>query len=588
MPEDLLAWPHALPSGKRIIQSIVASTALKYVLLISVISAAYYPSLSQVARADQLNYLYTTRDKQSLFALTLGTYSWNREINGDIHFFRPVLFILLGLEQWAFGPAGFWGWQLVSLLLHLTVVVLLYRLLQRWHGKQSWLTLLMACFFGVQYASMELVAWHHLSGYLFFCVVLLATLHVLARCAESMTRGRQWSLVLLVVLACFTLELGTVLAVLVIAYILCFNLGRKWTHDGAAAARFHYLTALGVLAAPALYTAANLTDQCYRYGRPLAGPALEGCLSPGAGLAGMMSATGLWLQAGLLPAKVDLGVDSRMSFVAIRPTLSLELAWQGAVALAALIAFLVLLATTWRRRSLGKGTPLGVFALAFGLGFTAIIVFLRAGPRGLMNGLLSNSYYAYLFNLSAVIFLAGQINLRERLSRAHTLAKVGLGSALLMIAVNSGWRVFQQGQAQAEWSKDMLILAQQLKQLHRAAGGDNGFNYCVAPDHPGERVLPYVTRSPLDGHEVSFAEALFPHHYSRVNPRYVLLKRHLGFDLLKIDGQVIGIPRKGWPADLGHFDPSNDARCIIGASAQEVEMAIETQRRNQKKAFASR
>src|SRR5262249_52390838 len=132
------------------------SVALGYVLLVLVVGAAYYPSLWQAARADQFVYLYTTRDKADLHSLTIGSYAWDRDIQGDIQFFRPVLFFLLGLERWAFGADHFMAWQAVSLFLHLAVVVLLCHCLRIWHGGRAWLPFIVAGFFGVQYASMEM------------------------------------------------------------------------------------------------------------------------------------------------------------------------------------------------------------------------------------------------------------------------------------------------------------------------------------------------------------------------------------------------------------------------------------------------
>src|SRR5690242_18079026 len=129
--------PQGAVAMKRFVQSLVATPlGLRYLLLLLVVTAAYYPSLFQAARADQLGYLYGTRDKAGLFSLTLGSYSWNREFHGDIHFFRPVLYFLLGVERWAFTPYHFWAWQLASLLLHLAVVVLLFRWLQIGHGPK--------------------------------------------------------------------------------------------------------------------------------------------------------------------------------------------------------------------------------------------------------------------------------------------------------------------------------------------------------------------------------------------------------------------------------------------------------------------
>src|SRR4051794_29689913 len=96
---------------RRFLSLAANSPALRYAALALVVTCAYCPSLFQAARADQLVYLYSTGGKSDLFSLAVGAYSWNRDINGDIHLFRPILFFLLGLEHWAFTPHNFCAWQ---------------------------------------------------------------------------------------------------------------------------------------------------------------------------------------------------------------------------------------------------------------------------------------------------------------------------------------------------------------------------------------------------------------------------------------------------------------------------------------------
>src|SRR5262249_20372732 len=163
-----------------------------------------------------------------------------------------------------------------------------------------------------------------------FCVLLMGVLCLLAAGTETVSRARQAALVLLLLLAAFTLELGNVLAVLVAGYMLCVNRVRsRWSSP------FHALTLAATLLVPVVYTAANLADQYVHYGRAfVAGPAHEGCLSLPAGLARMASAIRLWFCASFLPAKIDLDVNNRMSIIAIHHTLSRPLALQVGIAAA--------------------------------------------------------------------------------------------------------------------------------------------------------------------------------------------------------------------------------------------------------------
>ncbi|HJT76522.1 MAG TPA: hypothetical protein VJ739_04905, partial [Gemmataceae bacterium] len=354
-----------------------------------------------------------------------------------------------------------------------------------------------------------------------------------------------------------TLELGNVLALLVAGYMACAYLWRRRPLAPAAGA-FHPLTVLGALAVPVVYTAANFADQYYRYGRFLAGPTHEGCLSLPAGLAGMVSAAGLWLQAGLLPSKIDLGVGSRMSVVAVHPTFSRALLFQGAVAATAVLAFVAVAARSVRQT--GR-LPVGLVALLFAAAYTAVLVFLRAGPRGLEAGLDGNSYYAYIFNLALLLFLATLLD-RGAGAPPARLPRAALGLALAVLALVGACRVYAQGKAEARWGKPTRSLVAEIRRLRAAHGGEDGFTFAVAPDHPGEDELPFVGRD-SDGRPLTVAQVLFPRHYSRARPRYLLCKPYRGFELLRYNGWV-------WGLSLGR-----DRRCLVSKTEAEVEQEID-------------
>jgi hypothetical protein len=272
----------------------------------------------------------------------------------------------------------------------------------------------------------------------------------------------------------------------------------------------------------------------------------------------MVRATHLWFRSGFVPSRIDLGVDDRMAIVAVHRRVSGWLAVECGVAVAALLAFLALLGPALGRRRLDvRRAGLGAVALLLGLAFTAVVIFLRAGPRGLDYGLSSNSYYAYLFNLPVLIFLSSLVDFRtappeeDRFGRGP---RVALGCALATLALVSA--------------------AEQIRRLREADLGDD-FTFCVALDHPGEKELSYVGRSAVDGHVITIGEVISPRHYSRANPKYVLEKRHRGFDVVTCNGRVLGIPRKRWPSDLAHLSPEDEARCVSGATPGEVEQFID-------------
>src|SRR5262249_37668491 len=126
-------------------------------LMETIIFVTYSLSLGQAARAEQFIYLFLTSDKTNLWSLMVGSYALNRDplMPGDELLFRPVLYALLGLEKWLFGY-NFHLWQSVSLLLHLGICYLMYRILREVH-RAGILPFLLTVLFGVLYTAMEMV-----------------------------------------------------------------------------------------------------------------------------------------------------------------------------------------------------------------------------------------------------------------------------------------------------------------------------------------------------------------------------------------------------------------------------------------------
>src|SRR5262245_5697457 len=161
---------------------------------------AYWPSLEHVPRADQWAYLIDTRECNTFGELWIASYSYNRVRAvgpGDTDLFRPVLFTLLSVEKYLFGNY-FEASQALGLALHCSVVLLLFVLLRRIERVSSaqavgpalpveataliWRRLMphaITVFFALNFASMELVVWAHLHGYLLFLVFVLAALCLL-------------------------------------------------------------------------------------------------------------------------------------------------------------------------------------------------------------------------------------------------------------------------------------------------------------------------------------------------------------------------------------------------------------------------
>ncbi len=138
----------------------------------------YAPSFFHAARADQNAYLAETADYDSWGELFSATYSYprSRQIDvGDETLFRPLLYLVLSLERWFFHyDAG--AWQMTSFLLHWGVLVSLSRVLDV--ISNHWLRFPLILAFSVSLASLEMVIWHHLSGYLLAFILFLEALRI--------------------------------------------------------------------------------------------------------------------------------------------------------------------------------------------------------------------------------------------------------------------------------------------------------------------------------------------------------------------------------------------------------------------------
>lgn len=243
---------------------------------------AYWPSLEHVPRADQWAYLIDTRDCESFGELWLRSYSYNRIRAvgpGDTDLFRPVLFTLLCVEKYLFGN-NFVASQALGLVLHCTAVLLLFALLRRigngcrtppesadssfnpWDLLPHALTL----FFALNFASMELVVWAHLHGYLLFLVFVLAALLLFADYlyrAETTPRRGRWMLIgcwLLALVSAFTYELGQFFAVIL-------GVLAGWTAWHRLGKKTAMVLAFSFFAAVPLYQGLNAWDMTLHRGQ---------------------------------------------------------------------------------------------------------------------------------------------------------------------------------------------------------------------------------------------------------------------------------------------------------------------------------
>jgi hypothetical protein len=219
-------------------------------VLFSIVFSTYHHALKHPPRDDHWAFLLDTVHEERFIPLLLQTYTYNRtrEIGpGDYLLFRPGLFALLSAGKAFFGT-NYAYWQGFGIALHCAVVWVFLRILLWLHqgypgGSPTInrlrliLAYLLALFFAVNFAGTEMVIWCHIHGYLLFVLLVLSSLLLLLNelCGSSLPSSRNWRVAgafVLLLLAAFTYEIGSVYAVCVGAVLALVSAGRHKVRRG--------------------------------------------------------------------------------------------------------------------------------------------------------------------------------------------------------------------------------------------------------------------------------------------------------------------------------------------------------------------
>lgn len=528
--------------------------------LIAAIWATYWPSLQHVPRADQWAYLIDTLHCRTLGELWSESYSYNRVRAvgpGDADLFRPILFALLVAEKHFFGN-NFVPSQAIGLVLHTAVVVLLFTLLLRISrgapapreagqaGGLPWSLLPhgLTVFFALNFASMELVVWAHLHGYLLFLIFVLAALVLLGRLAyrDDLTpRGVRWTLAgcwVLALLSAFTYELGQFFAIILgvaVGGVVWRRVGNPPTKSRLRGALVHACAFVAILP---LYQAVNKWDRVVHQGRfaeeylpemiherALSMDTLEhaGRFAAFALVQPFFpSATGCWYQGERI--HVQEPVFGWIKYV--QPNLKLLLSY-GILAL--VVGFCVAGARRWRRGEGRHNWPMLMVPWTLLALYAAITVLGRMNLRPSRFVLASNSYYTYI---ALLFFVIGACALWQSLGRASARWPRGCAAALCAGLVFLG--VYSSGRIRHVAQR----ITDRYAGFHQAVRDLEAF--IAAHAHEPDFRLAFDMR-PSDPfpvtHSIPFPLTLYSRWIDNGAPRYVITFP---------DGQFTAIPADQW------------------------------------------
>jgi hypothetical protein len=497
-------------------------------VLIAGTLVVYRYAFFDVARADQLIYLYRTADIHGLWNLTVGLYDFNRTHSvGDFELFRPILYALLGLERWLWGY-NFPAWQATSIGLHVLIVLSLFcyfRYVCRRSSQQnetSFAPFIFSLFFAFLYAGTELVAWHHIVGYLLFCLLAVQALFAHQRFLDRRDGLNAALIVVFAGLACFTYEIGNVLAWLLCCTLLATVAIERWTKLVApigtanhaiaiAAAGMLLILPVGYLAWSYLDYVATVGAMTYR--PPITNPYL------------------IWLSVELIvawtisifvPGSLQLWIGSRIfSRIAPEPPF---IAYVIAVVVLA-CAIVLLVKRRARTDIIRNGLPaLAMAVLALSI---AVIISIGRGAAGVgIYVLENNTYYTYVFalflliGLFHIIVVPATAEVSSDAIRARRLMFASIG----VLAVIGGVATYRLHEAMYRYySGPIGRLIHQIETLGIQHAGEDDFSFSLGPECGGIYSIPWFAGYALEKHQrYTIATALFPHEARDTGGKYVI------------------------------------------------------------------
>ncbi|MBP0015932.1 MAG: hypothetical protein J7647_00050 [Cyanobacteria bacterium SBLK] len=495
-----------------------------FLIIILIVSWAYYPSLFHAPRADQILYLNCVKNLDGFKSLVLDTYALNRSCSGDVILFRPILYFLLGWEQWMFGYR-FEYWQLTGIILHLLILLVFFSSLKFQPGFQqkrpeiSWSQFLpfgVTLFFGLQSVSMEMIVWHHINGYLLFTFFLLAGILYL----KYFTINKNYIFLgisfVLILLATFTYELGNVAALLIAGYLLILNISKPVN-------KLSFLNSLLFFLIPVIYIGLSLFDLHHRGYTNIPLPQVESSSDIlQQDLSGFWFTTLIyyiviytiaWFMGGIIPNLYELRAGGRISFdipLNFVPTFSSQSIVLIAIIICSIVAFLATRKINLYK--LKQESLYLVFLLLLNLSYTGIIVYGRALKRGAHHIFVSNSYYSYISNILLLLFLYQFIILCTQSQHLQKIFKQFWNFYLIFVlsflSILNGFHVYDINMQMVEFSRSSLVLFNRTLKTVQEHSQEPDFSFKAAEEE--------------EECETNLVEVVFTEFYDRENAKYVI------------------------------------------------------------------
>lgn len=493
------------------------SQPICFILLAILTTMVYWPSLSHAPRADHIIYLAETAQRTTWWQTAVAPYDLNRTSlysPGDEKLFRPLFYFIIGNERFFFGY-NFLYWQLCALLTHLLVIWQLSRLLTRIHpGFSAWF---LSAFFSLMCMNVEMVTWHHITGYLVFVSLLLAacdaifTLLILKKTTPQSLITAWVSLCL----ASFIFELG-VLASLLCA--LAFRLQPDRSLKKFSAALFAIPALYAFLNGLSLFTRRISVETLLQISLNATKPLWQIIITP-------FEFIGWWLTSALFPSAFHLRIGPRTVIAKEHSLALLENSsdWSLWCALLLCVLSLALLFKSLNRLVLRERS----FFLFILLGIPVIFAF-QASVRSLTtdtwDALRINLYYIYLFWPFFILASFSMIDFNAIARyKWYPLMRATILALLLLLACHNALQTFYINLLRAHKDAPVIHMISTIDSLIQNKGNEPDCSFFIPDNFPGNHVRENIPqRGKTETVTKSAAELLFPRHFTRESPKYLL------------------------------------------------------------------
>lgn len=463
---------------------------LVYIAIVLITFLIYSPSLFQIPRADQLNYLHEMNQKHTLKELTIDAWDLTRtgvRTEGDELLFRPGLYFFLGLERYFFGY-NFFLWQLTGLILHLVVLWQLMKLFLA--IQKSYLAYFATLFFALFLTNVEMVSWHHISSYLLVLILILIALRQMVF-AGNIQRSQIIVMSVCLGVSCFIYEMAVVWSML-------FMMMTLWILP-----RERKLHALWIGASAVIYLVIYFSRMVL-----LPNQSQNQSFDVAQTLANLWSTLSFWFLSGSFPYNWNALVSGRLRVLDENwfNAASIVQTWQGWAALL-LLGCVVWMMARGSRHAWNKHAPLIILVVGMILSLVLVVTIGRVNARGFIEGIGGSFYYHYIFWLLSFIGLyifCAQIEFKKIFA-----AIAGIALAFnIYVHTQLTYHLLK---SYEDAHRPAAVLLRTIELLIKEKGEEPNFSFYVDSQYPGNLEVLYKRKDdPQQVDRYSFIEILYP------------------------------------------------------------------------------